>query len=181
MEKGEFLKYQYLALREEIKETKRRIFQTMGFGLIVVPASHFLSQAYKIDTVTLTLPILVVVVALIYLAENNSLMRCGRYIKHYIEPEINDVLGWEEWLETKSCYDTRDVDKYLSYAFYLLFFVYFAGSVFFAFCFAFLKYGVMPTALLLGVYVAIGIWFIIFLLRNIRISTTTEYDCQNIP
>ena len=178
MQKAEFLKYQYLSLREEIKETKNRIFHTTGFGLVVVPASQFLSKAYKIDTITLTLPILVVVVALIYLAENNALMRCGRYIKHYIEPEIKDVLGWEEWLEIKGGYDARDVDKYLSYAFYLLFIIYFAGSVFLASRFAFIKYGMIPTALLLGVYVAIGVWFIIFLFRNIRISTTTEYDSQ---
>ena len=181
MEKSEFLKQQYLSLREEVKETKDRIFKTMGFGLVVVPASHFLSQAYKIDTVTLSLPILVVVVALIYLAENNALMRCGRYLKHHIEPEIREVIGWEEWLETKSSYDTRAVDKYLSYAFYLLFFVYFAGSVFLASRFALETYGMLPTSLLLGGYVAIGIWFVIFLLKSIKISTTTEADAQAGP
>jgi hypothetical protein len=68
MDKQEFLKQQYLTLRDEIKETKDRIFKTMGFGLVVVPGSHFLAEAYKVDTVTLSLPILVVVVALIYLA-----------------------------------------------------------------------------------------------------------------
>lgn len=176
MDKQEFLKQQYLTLREEIRETKDRIFKTMGFGLVVVPASHFLAQAYKIDTVILSLPVLVVVVALIYLAENNALMRCGRYIKHHIEPEIREVIGWEEWLETKSSYDARAVDKYLSYAFYLLFLVYFAGSVFLAARFALQTYGMLATSLLLGGYVAIGIWFIIFLLKSIKISTTTTTD-----
>jgi len=179
MDKHEFMKQQYITLREEVKETKDRIFKTMGFGLVVVPASHFLSQAYKIDTVILSLPILVVVVALIYLAENNALMRCGRYLKLHIEPEIKEVIGWEVWLETRSSYDTRAVDKYLSYAFYLLFLVYFAGSVFLVTRFALQTYGTLTTALLLGTYVAIGIWFVIFLFKNIKISTTTETDIEN--
>lgn len=174
MNKSEFLKEQYLTLREEIKQTKERIFKTIGFGLIVVPASQFLANAYKIDTVTLSIPVLVVVVALVYLSENNALMRCGRYIKRYIECEIEEVIGWEEWLDTKSKYDTRAVDKYLSYAFYLLFFVYFAGSVFLAARFALGKYGTLATGVLLGAYVAIGIWFLIFLLKNIKTTTGTE-------
>ena len=176
MDHQEFLKQQYLTLREEIRETKDRIFKTMGFGLVVVPGSHFLAQAYEIDTVTLSLPILVVVVALIYLAENNALMRCGRYIKLHIEPETTDIVGWEQWLEKKSSWDARSVDKYLSYAFYLLFFVYFAGSVFVAGRFTLTTYGALAAGLLLGTYVAIGVWFVIYLIRSIRVSTTTDAD-----
>jgi hypothetical protein len=150
----------------------------MGFGLIVVPASHFLAQSYEIDIIILSLPVLVVVVALIYLAENNALMRCGRYIKHHIEPNIDDVIGWETWLETKASWDARSVDKYLSYAFYLLFLVYFVGSVFLAGRFAVEGYGEIPAALLLGFYVAVGVWFVIYLVKNIRVSTTTEADVK---
>ena len=83
MDPNEFLKQQYVTLREEIRETKNRIFQTMGFGLVVIPGSHFLAQSYKIDTVTLSLPVLVLVVALVYLSENNALMRCGRYMSPF--------------------------------------------------------------------------------------------------
>jgi len=172
MDKTEFLKQQYLTLREEIKETKDRIFKTMGFGLVVVPAAHFLSQAYNIDTVTLSMPLLVVVVALIFLAENNALMRCGSYLKDHIESEVEGIIGWEVWLETENNFDRRAVDEYLSYAFYLLFFVYYAGSVFLVAKFALKSYGMLETALLLGAYVAIGIWFVIFLLKNIKTSTT---------
>lgn len=176
MERHEFLKQQYATLREEIRETKNRIFQTMGFGLVVVPGSHFLAQSYKIDTVTLSLPILVVVVALVYLSENNALMRCGRYIRLVIEPTVENVVGWEGWLEKKASWDARSVDKYLAYAFYLLFFVYFVGSVFLATRFVYSEYGTLLAGALLGGYVAIGVWFVIYLMRSIRVSTTTDTD-----
>jgi hypothetical protein len=176
LDKKDFLKYQYLTLREEIKETKARIFKTLGFGLVVVPASHFLAQSYQIDTIILAIPILVIVVALVYLAENNALMRCGRYIRLHIEPQIEGVLGWETWLETPGFFETRDVDKYLSYCFYLLFFVYFVGSIFLAARFAIQQYGQILTSLLLGLYVAIGIWFVIYLIKHIRVSTSTRLD-----
>ena len=176
MDKDDFIRQQFLTLREEIKETKDRIYKTMGFGLVVVPVANFLADTYKIDIIVLSLPILVLVVALIFLAENNALMRCGRYIKICIEPEMKGFLGWEQWLETKSCYDTRAVDKYLTYAFYLLFFMYFTGSLFIACRFAYDVYGMLWTSLLGGFYVAIGVWFVIFLLKNIKISTTTSSD-----
>jgi hypothetical protein len=176
LDKQEFLKQQYLTLREEVKETKARIFKTLGFGLVVVPAAHFLAQSYHIDTVILSIPILVIVVALVYLSENNALMRCGRYIRLHIESQIEGVLGWETWLETPGLFETRDVDKYLSYRFYLLFFVYFVGSVFLAARFAIQQYGQIAASLLLGLYVAIGIWFVIYLIKHILVSTSTKLD-----
>jgi hypothetical protein len=64
---------------------------------------------------------------------------------------------------------------------YLLFFVYFAGSVFVAARFALQTYGILSTSMLLGGYVAIGIWFVIFLIKSIRISTTTQADVIETP
>ena len=155
MDKADFVKNRFLTLRKEIEDSKNRVFQTMGFGLVVVPGSHFLAQAYKIDTVTLSLPVLVLVVALVYLSENSAIMRCGRYIKLEIEPQFAGVVGWEKWLEVKSSYDTRDVDRHMSYAFYLLFLVYFAGSVFIATRFASSELGLLAAAGLLGTYIAL--------------------------
>lgn len=176
MDKQDFLKEQFIALRKEIEDSKNRVFQTMGFGLIVVPGSHYLAQRFKIDTATLSLPILVVVVALVYLSENNAIMRCGRYIKQHIEPSIQGVVGWEKWLEEKSPYDTRAVDRHMSYAFYILFLVYFAGSTFLASRFAISEYGLVAGASILSSYIAIGIWFLTFLIVNSRISTSTSLD-----
>lgn len=176
MDKAEFLKNQYLTLRKEIEESKNRVFQTMGFGLVVVPGSNFLAQAYKIDIITLSLPLLVVVVALVYLSENNAIMRCGRYIKYHIEPQVSDVIGWEAWLELKSSYDTRAVDKNMSYAFYLLFFVYFAGSVFMATKFALSVFVTFAAVSLLCGYIAVGVWFLFFLIKSSRVSTASATD-----
>ena len=172
----EFLKHQFLTLRKEIEDSKSRVFQTMGFGLVIVPGSHYLAQAHKIDTVLLSIPILVVVVALVYLSENNAIMRCGRYIKQNIEPHVGGVVGWEAWLETRGAFDARAVDKYLSGAFYLLFLVYFSGAVFMATRFALGQYGVVAAAALLGAYVGIGAWFVTFLFRSSKVSTTTASD-----
>lgn len=176
MDRDEFLKHQFLTLRKEVEESKNRVFQTMGFGLVVVPGSHYLAQTYKLDTAILSLPLLVVVVALVYLAENNAIMRCGRYIKHHIEPQVSDMVGWESWLERTSTFDTRAVDRNMSYAFYLLFLVYFAGSVFMATRFALAEFGNLCGAALLGGYFAVGTWFLIFLVRTSKVSTSTLGD-----
>ena len=176
MDRNEFLKNQFLTLRKEVEESKNRVFQTMAFGLVVVPGSHYLAQTHKLDTAILSLPLLIVVVALVYLAENNAIMRCGRYIKHHIEPNISDVIGWEAWLERSSSFDTRAVDRNMSYAFYLLFLVYFAGSVFMATRFALAEFGALWGASLLGSYLAVGVWFLIFLVHNSKVSTSTLAD-----
>ncbi len=181
MDRQEFLKQQYITLREEIRETKDRIFKTMGFGLIVVPGSNFLAHAYQLDTITLSLPILVIVVALLYLSEENALMRCGRYIRYHIEPTVVDTVGWEQWLEKSSNEDARSVDKHVSYAFYLLFFVYFVGSVFVAGRFAINAYGVVQGAILLGAYIAVGLWFVIYLISSLRLSTVVDGDLAKGP
>lgn len=182
MDRSEFLKQEYLTLRREIYATKDRIFKIMGFGLVVVPSSHLLAETLEIEMVTYSLPLLVIVVALIFLAENNALMRCGHYIKNSIEKSVQDIVGWENWLESKSAFPTRNVDKYCSWAFYLLFFVYYVGSVFIATKVSlesFKEYGTIPTSILLGSYIAVGISFGIYLFNNIRASTTAPSILPN--
>lgn len=49
---------------------------------------------------------------------------------------------------------------------------YFLSSVFLATTFSSENYHILITALLLGAYVAIGIWFVIFLFKNIKTATT---------
>lgn len=173
MNREEFLKQQFITLREEVKETKSRIFRALGLGLVIVPASNFLAKEYSVDTLILSTPLLTIVVALLFMAETRALMRCGRYIRTKIESEIEDFIGWEEWLEIPSNYDRRDVDKYLSYSFYLLFIVYYCGATFLAFRFSTEKYGIVAASLVSSAYVAIGIWFVIFTIQNIKYSVST--------
>ncbi len=176
MEKQDFLKLQFETLRKEIEATKDRIFKLVGFGVITVPAAHFFSQVYKLDVVLISIPILVIVISLLYLSENHDLMRCGRYIRLHIEPEIKDFIGWENWLEKVDEFEKRSVDKFVSYCFYILFSVYFIGSIYIATKFVLKTYGIIPCAGLLGTYIAIGIWFFLYLIKNIRNTTTTKTE-----
>lgn len=184
MDKQEFIKQQYITLREEIKETKARIFKTLSFGLVVVPAANFLANSYQVDVLIMLMPLLIIVVALIYLSENRAKMRCGRYIRLHIEGKIKDIEpGWETWLEDPCRYDvvpydTRCVDKYLDYCFYILFFIYFSSSVFLAAKFAHIKYGLIVTSLLLGSYTAVGMCFMYFLIKHIQFCTTLRGDAN---
>lgn len=182
MNEQEFTKQQFITLREEIRDTKARIFRILGFGLIVVPAANSLANSYKVDVLIILMPLLIIVVALIYLSESRAKMRCGRYIRLHIEGRIKTTEpGWETWLESSrspACrlYDTRCVDKYLDYCFYILFLTYFVSSVYLAARFTCTKYGLIPTSILLGSYTAIGIWFMIFLVGHIQFGTTMAGD-----
>ncbi len=175
MKKEEFLNQQFLTLREEIRETKARIFKVISFGIIAVPAAHFLGKSYKLDFIVFCLPILVIVIALLYLAENHSLMRCGRYIREKIESEVEDVTGWEEWLEQTGGSGEkleRSVDKYLNYCVYLLFFIYYVASSFVAI--HYIIDNQFLRIILLIFYAVIGIFFLIFLKKKIKYATSTK-------
>jgi len=181
VDKATFLKEQYSTLRKEIEQTKSRIFKIVAFGITIVPAAHFVAKDQHLEALNYITPLLVIVVALLYLSENHALMRCGRYIRCEIERHVTaqdkDVIGWETWLEAnKQRYGTRTVDKFVAYCFHILFIVYFAGSVYLAIQQAETKMAVMGMAALLGVYIAVGIWFLIFLWNNIRTATEATDD-----
>ena len=171
MDKQQFLSQQYIMLCEEIKEARGRVFKIFGFGLIAVPASHFMAKTYKIDILILLIPALVIVVSLLYLAENNSIMRAGCFIKMHIESQVDGVVGWEHWLETPGNFKTRASDKYMLICSCLLFLVYYSASTSIAAKYAIAEYGLIFTAVLTIVYVAIGIWFFIWLIKSTSFST----------
>ncbi|MCP4547962.1 MAG: hypothetical protein GY835_15975 [bacterium] len=178
MDTNTFLQEEYRTLREEIKETKSRIYKTLSYGLIVVPAAHYLAKSYELEIVLYSTPLLVIVVALLYLSENHGLMRCGRYILLEIEPHVEEVFGWESWLETQGTFDPRTVDKFVSICFYVLYLVYFTGSVYLATIRAIDRMGMLAASLILGIYSAVGLWFLIYLFRHIRTTTRTVLDSE---
>ncbi len=171
MDKSEFAKQQFITLREEIKEGKARIFKIQSLGIIVVPASAFLGKAYNIDILILTTPLLVMVVALMFLFETTALMRCGIYIKENIEPIVNNIEGWEEWLQLPGSIDKRKAELYMYVSFLLLFIVYFLASVFLAFTFSIGNYNLSISYLVLSIYASLGVWFVIFLIKNSLLTT----------
>ncbi len=59
MENENFMIQQYISLREEVKETKARIFKLAGYGIVGMPASYFLAHTYKLEILIISLPILI--------------------------------------------------------------------------------------------------------------------------
>lgn len=176
MNSQEFCREQYLTLREEIKETKARIFWIAAIALFIAPAGHYVARTMDAQIVDLFLPLLVVSVALLFLSENHALMRCGRFIKHHIEPQFSDQQGWEAWLETPDVTEPRNVDRFAAYAIYLVLGAYYIASTAAAQRYCLATYGAGESHLLLGVYGALGLIVTAFLIRNIRSSTTTTLD-----
>jgi len=187
MDKQEFMKQQYISLREEVKETKARIFKTLGFGLIVVPAANFLANSYEVGVLIVLMPLLPVVVAFIYLSENRAKVRCGRYIRLHIEEKVEGIKpGWETCLEDPDRYDrrnygeydTRCVDKYLDWSCYALFFIYFASSVCLGAQFLWKSHenGMFFASVFVCFYMCVFIFFLYFLITHIEFSTATKKE-----
>ena len=181
MDKAQFMREEYVSLRDEIKETKARIFTLAGFGLVALPSAYGLAQALKIDALILSLPILICTIQLLYLSESRSLMRAGEYIKKNLEERVtgcddDECRGWEHWLEDKPARepDRRSVDKLLAIFFYLLYAFYYLASVELAVVTANHRWGVIGMAAVLGFYVAVGGGFIWFLAFNYRRSVSTN-------
>ncbi len=129
MEKSEFLKHQFSTIRDEIKAIKARIYWTVVMGLFGVPLlTYVAAQAEKF--VSLLIPYLVLVIILLFLAEQSALMRAGRFIRQVIEPNIDSPVGWETWLESRS--DLRLMDRHFVACFIIVFFVYYFMSIGFA-------------------------------------------------
>ena len=88
MDKFEFVKMEYLTLKEEIKETKNRIFKLAGLGVVGMPAAYFIAKTHKIEALILSLPVLICTLLLLFLSESRALMRCGAYIKESIASKL---------------------------------------------------------------------------------------------
>ena len=173
MENDKFLIQQYISLREEVKETKARIFKLAGLGIVGMPASYFLAHTYKLEILIISLPILICTILLLFLAESRALMRCGMYIKEHIEPifqkqENQDFIGWEHWLQENKQGEPgrRIVDILVLVFFYILFAFYYVASVSLAAQTCSDKFGTIGFASILGVYIGLGIVFIGFLFRT---------------
>lgn len=126
MDKQEFLKSHFQTLREEIKAIKTRSFWIVAMGLFGVPVLTYMAQGAS-KYVSLLVPYLVLVIIIMFLAEQNALMRAGRYIREMVEPQIPQTVGWEAWLESRR--DLRMMDRHLLACFTLVFFLYYFMSI----------------------------------------------------
>ncbi len=126
MDKQDFVREQYLALRAEINDIKARLFKTVGLGLVVVPVLTFMAEMEDVRFVGPIIPFVVMVLTILFVSEENALMRCGRYIRERIEPLIEEGAGWEAWLESQP--KLRTMDKQLFGCFLITFFVFYFAS-----------------------------------------------------
>ncbi|TMC05668.1 MAG: hypothetical protein E6J41_21475 [Chloroflexi bacterium] len=180
MDDRTFLELEYLTLRKEIEDCLERSFQIMVGGATLIPILTGVIQSYKATPILMALPMMVVVIALLYLNQWNSIMRCGRYIRTRIEPQLG-VAGWESWLESAPDPNVgevhnRLVDTYLVYAFYLLTAGYYFATAFIAITYAREAYGAVSIWPALGVYAAIGLAMIAIILRRVPTNTTTRKE-----
>lgn len=174
----EFVKMEYQTLREEIKETKSRIFKIINFALTIVPIATLVGNVYKIGLLIIAIPFIVMVVATLYLAENHALMRCGRYIKEHIEPKIGEHEGWERWLANKKNNNRRSVDQLLSHSFFILFFLYYIFSSCMAVNYLRDKELGLEIYLSILIYISIGFIYFIYFIRNVEFCTDTKKKAQ---
>ena len=174
MDREKFLEMEYATLRKEIEVSKQNMFKLVIGGAAVIPAAQSLATTFEIGTITIALPLIVVVLVLLFLAENHSMMRAGTYILEKIEPNI-DGGGWETWLSTMSgSTGTRTVDKMLIFAFAVLASCYFIVSVVLAVRHALTEYGQQGQYLLGGAYFSIGVGLAFYLYSQARTNTSAS-------
>jgi len=150
-------------------------------GATLVPILVGILGHYTATPILLTLPMMVVVIALLYLNQWNSIMRCGRYIRTRLEPEMLGEEGWEAWLESHpdiqmGAVHNRLVDTYLVYAFYLLTAAYYFACSFIAISYAHTTYGPAAAWLALAVYIIIGFTMGYIILERVPTHTATKKE-----
>jgi hypothetical protein len=174
MEKSRFLELEFVTLRKEIEEANTRAFQLMLGGVTVIPGIQYLAKSFELDAITLGLPMLVLVIALLFLAQNLTIMRAGQYIREQIEPFVQDVVGWEAWLEKKEQSQSRRVyDKLVTYSFYLLYLMYYCFSIYLATAAATALFSDIAATAILVIYIVVGLGMACLIYWNLQTSTST--------
>ncbi len=126
MDKNEFLIQTFITLREEIKATKARLFWIVAMGLFGMPLVTYAAQNAN-KFVSLLVPYLVLVLIIMFLSEQNALMRAGRYVREEIEPQLSENGCWESWLESRE--QLRLLDRHFFACFVLVFFIYYFMAI----------------------------------------------------
>jgi hypothetical protein len=126
MDNKDFLHDQLVFLRNEILARQARVFWTVIIGLLGMPALTYLAVGADM-LVWLALPFLVLVVIILFLSEQNAIMRAGRYIREHIEIQMGQSMGWEAWLESHA--EFRLMEKNFIGSFIVIFFLYYFLSI----------------------------------------------------
>src|SRR4051812_29850101 len=124
MATDEFMKQQFLTLRDEIRESKARIFWLLIIGVVLVMAAGYLAAEHPNAFANAAIPFLLLGLMLSFVSEQNNIARAGRYLRETVEPRIENLVGWEHWLETKP--RLREVDHSFVLGFSVLFLIFFS-------------------------------------------------------
>ncbi len=124
MTRDEFLKQEFLALRKEILDSKSRAFWILVVGIVLIVSASYLAVAHPSTFANPAIPIVLLVLVLAFIVEQNGIIRAGRYLREQVEPNIQDTMGWERWLESNRSY--REVDRFFFAGFIASFLGFFA-------------------------------------------------------
>ena len=129
----EYMLQEYKTLRHEILKAKDRNANLFIGALTVIPSLVGIFKYLDQELLLVISPVIILSGCLIFLFEQNSIMRAARYIRKEIEPRLagEKHLGWERFLE-QNPETTRIAEKYLGYSGALFFVVYFLASSFLA-------------------------------------------------
>lgn len=171
MSTEQFMTHQYETLREEIRASKSRIFMLLILGTLFIPTVGFAASAYNATYASASMPFIILVLMLGFLMEQNSIIRAGRYLKEHVEPHIEGIVTWENWLESNK--NLRDTDRYFFGSFLLVFVIFYAvatGTAVESLA------GQFPEQRWYAVagYGIGGLWFVIVLVRHWHACTTTN-------
>ncbi|HEX3601390.1 MAG TPA: hypothetical protein VHU84_14660 [Lacipirellulaceae bacterium] len=120
----DFVMQEYLSLREEIRDCKARIFWLLLIGMFLVMVAGFLAAEYPAALANAAIPFLLLGLMLSFVSEQNNIARAGRYLRETVEPRVENLVGWEHWLESKP--RLREVDHYFVLGFSVLYLIFFA-------------------------------------------------------
>jgi len=120
----DFVMHEYMSLREEIRDSKARIFWLLLIGMFFVMVSGFLAAEYPKAFANAAIPFLLLGLMLSFISEQNNIARAGRYLRETVEPRMENLEGWEHWLESKP--RLREVDHSFVLGFSVLFLIFFS-------------------------------------------------------
>ncbi|MFH1417325.1 MAG: hypothetical protein ABII12_03455 [Planctomycetota bacterium] len=171
MSEEEFMKQQYLTLREEIRAGKARTFLILVLGALFIPLAGFAASAFGSTFASASMPFVILVLMLAFITEQNGVIRAGRFLKEHVEPHIEGVTTWETWLART--HKLRDVDRYFFASFMLVFLLFYAVAA---------GTAVESVASLwpdhywfaVAGYAIGGLWCILVLVRHWHSCTTTK-------
>ena len=169
MHKNQFLPLQFNTLRDEIKQTQKRTYLLLALSALGVPPVQTIE--FEIEALIFAIPIVIFAFIILFTEENAAMMRCGRYIRDYIETEVEGLVGWEQWLEQEGT-QRRTSNVYFAICAYFVLFVHYLVAVSAA-AQAAPTYGEGWQASLVLTYSGLGLWSVVFLWRNFRHAVST--------